>query len=125
MAAIAPTQTPSPASSKFISKRKKIRPLNFKKTMRKTQPFKRLAVLAAGYCAIAAAARARSLTAIAVLMVGWPLVLWWTLRGTVGVTATGTWVVLLLAEGLLVLLAASVRDRSGQRASAVLEEASA
>lgn len=84
-----------------------------------------LAVLAAGYCAIAAAARARSLTAIAVLMVGWPLVLWWTLRGTVGVTATGTWVVLLLAEGLLVLLAASVRDRSGQRASAVLEEASA
>lgn len=79
-------------------------------------------ILGAGYCAIGAAIRARSVTSIAVLMLGWPVVVWWTMRGTAGETALGTWVVVLLAEGLLVLLAASLRFGSSRGSATVSEK---
>jgi hypothetical protein len=50
-------------------------------------------------------------------MAGWPALMWWTLRDTGGQTALGTWVVVLLAEGLLVLLAASTRRHPASRPS--------
>lgn len=81
-------------------------------------------ILGAGYCAIGVAARSGSLTSIAILMLGWPVLLWWTMRGTAGETASGTWVVALLAEGLLVLLAASLRRRSPRQESSVSEDVS-
>jgi len=79
-------------------------------------------VTGAGWCAIAIAARSRSITAIAILMVGWPILIWWSLRGTPLESTSGTWVVVLLAEGLLVLLAMSLRPTRRTRASVIVED---
>lgn len=81
-------------------------------------------VTLAGWCAIGAAARSRSVAAFAVLMIGWPVQMWWTTRDSTIETASGTWVVVLLAEGLLVLLAGSTRRSMRRDQTPLVEEAS-
>lgn len=61
-----------------------------------------------GWAAVASAVRARSVIAVALMMLAWPVMMWWLMRGTAGETALGTWVVVLLAEGLLVLVLRAV-----------------
>jgi putative copper export protein len=79
-------------------------------------------ITGAGWCAISIAARLRSITAIIILMVGWPLLIWWSLRGTPIESSSGTWAVVLLAEGLLVLVAMSIRSTRVTHTSPVVED---
>ena len=62
-----------------------------------------------GWAAVASAVRSRSVVSVVLMMLAWPVMMWWLMRGTAGETALGTWVVVLLAEGLLVLVFRAVR----------------
>lgn len=62
-----------------------------------------------GWAAVASAVRSRSVVSVVLMMLAWPVMMWWLMRGTAGETALGTWVVVLLAEGLLVLVFRAAR----------------
>lgn len=78
-------------------------------------------VVAAGWLAIAVAVAGRSVPAVAIAMVAWPVALWWLMRGTPGEWASGTWVVIALAEGLLVLTLVAI-TRSAERTPGIEHE---
>lgn len=71
-----------------------------------------LLLLAAGWMLVTVLTAGPALPATVVAMVGWPVAIWWIERDAPGGLNVGTWVTVLLAEGLLAWLSFRPRGSS-------------
>lgn len=73
-------------------------------------------LVAAGWMLVGVLWSGRALPATLVAMIGWPVAVWWLERDEQGGLGVGTWLVVLLAEGLIAWVSFAPRPLTGPKA---------